>query len=626
MFSQHQSATHDGTTLDTRSTPPAHITSLPDEILLLIFSKGLWKDNFEVAVTMLSLAKTCRHLAMLAELSQATYFAWKESPIDGFDHCYGSILRILLRNPGMGRHIQKTTCTFRDSEDNNLEAFTPHDWELARATIHRVCNLDAWNGQCRSQYHSRDMTQIVPSQQIDKIADVQADVALRSDDVLHLEEIQIPSITRGKLETEWVRLLELNDYNARIALFLTLAFGLKEITVDRSDFGEWGFYPDLSTLSPNLVSILLLGAANMQHEQKVLPETSDVFTTPFRHTEATILPRLFEVQIRNDCNGYCNAPMKIATPWLLLPSVKKARITESGNEKISHWPPSQILPWTPVPGLTLGLESLRIVSCSLPAEGLGLLVQSCPSLRSLEFILEEYEGGGIPTSCIHPHDIMPRLRAIAHLLEHLDLTGMLWANGLSHDSITTKDPEGIFVLGHRNGHQTLGNQIDETANASVTDPVENSSVPMKLYMVEASRFNVETRFGSFRAFTKLRSLILKAEHFEGSNAQNLPTELVSILPENLEHLWIRDYEVTENYSLITELERLANMRREGSFARMKSITLGDGYVFKNDGCSKLREVSRICRDVGICLLFDKDDITCYYHDDDEYYPWEKYLF
>lgn len=60
---------------------------------------------------------------------------------------YSSTLRTLLRNHGLGRHIQKAECDFRDMTDDSLEVFTPHDWELARATIHRVCNLDAWNGQ-----------------------------------------------------------------------------------------------------------------------------------------------------------------------------------------------------------------------------------------------------------------------------------------------------------------------------------------------------------------------------------------------------------------------------------------------------------------------------------------------
>ena len=625
MFSQHQSATHDGTILDARSTTAAHITSLPDEILPLIFSQGLWEDKFEIALTMLNLAKTCRRLAMLAELSQVNYVAYLEGSTLGFYAGYRRILRMLVRNPRLGGHIQKATCKFGDITDDNLEAFTPHDWELARATIHRVCHLDAWNGQCRSRFYPRDLAHIAPSQDIDNAPDILPDVALRSDNELDLEEIQIPSITRGKLETEWVRLLELSDYNAMIALFLTLAFGLKKVEVCRSDYGEWGIHPDSSTLSQNLVPILLIGAANLQHEQEILSEASGVSIMPYRHAKATILPRLVEVEIDNACHGYCDAPMKIATPWLLLPNVKKAQITRFGNENINHWEP-QVIPWTPVPGLTLGLESLRLVSCGIPCEGLGLLVRSCPSLKSLVFHSAEGMGGDVPTSCIHPQDLMPHLLAIAHSLEYLDLDGLLWANGHSFDLRSAKDPETLFILGYRNGGQTLDNQIVETASTSVLNPVWDSSVPMSRYIIRGW-FNVDTRFGSFRAFTKLRSLVLKAERLGISDAQNLFTELVFILPGNLERLWIKDYQTESNYNLVAELVRLANMRGEGSFARLKSITLGDYYWSVDERGSELRELCRLCEDVGISLSYATDETEWWWHHDDgEYYPWEENLY
>ena len=627
MFSQRQSATHDGTTLDTRAMPAAHITSLPDEILLLIFSQGLWEDKFEKALTMLNLAKTCRRLAMLAELSQLSCVAYMEDSTNGFHAGYRTILRMLLRSPRLGRHIQKAGCFFNDNKEYNLEAFTPNDWELARATIHRVCYLNAWNGQRRSRFHPRYLTQTAPSQHIDNAPEIQSDVALRSDDELDLEEIEMPSITRGKLETEWVRLLELSDYNAMIALFLTLAFGLEKVKVYKWDYDQWGTFPDFSTLSQNLVPILLLGAANIQCEREITPQASGVSITPFRHAEATILPRLVEVQIANGCGGYCYAPMKVAMPWLLPPTVKKAQIKEFGDEKREKrgfWP-SQIIPWTPMPGLTLGLESLSLVSCSIPAEGLGLLVQSCPSLKSLAFHSVDRWGGGIPTSCIHPQDLMPRLLAVAHSLEHLDLDEVLWANGRSLDLRSVKDPETLFILGCRNGDQTPDNQIDETASASVPDPVEDPSVPMPLRRFEA-RFNVDTRFGSFRAFTKLKSLALKVEHLVGNNVQNLPIELVFILPENLERLWIKDYQTTSNYSLVPELVRLANMRAEGSFARLKSITLGNYHLLGNEGGSELRELYRLCEEVGISLSYGNDNTAWWWHEDDiESSPWKENL-
>ena len=587
---------------------------------------------------MLRLAQTCRRLTKVSELSQVAYIAQIEDSVRGYYASYGSTLRTLLRNPELGRHIQKAKCDFTDMTGDSLEVFTPHDWELARATIHRVCNLDAWNVQCRSRSHPREPTQLASSQHID-YAPNQPDMTLRSDDELDLEKIQIPSITRGKLEKEWVRLLELNDYNARIALFLTLAPGLKKVTIRRTDCNDWGDYPDLSTLSQNLVPILLLGAANMQHKQEILPEATAVSTTPFRHAETTILPSLFDVRIENSCWGYENAPMKIATPWLLPPSVKKARIAEFGNEKIGDW---QIIPWTPVPGLTLGLESLRLVSCSIPAEGLGLLLQSCPSLKSLVFRFEGGEGGGIPTSCIHPQDLMPHLLAIAHSLEHLDLDGVLWDDGFrSNDNsiywYSAKDLETIFILGYRNRDQTLNNLIDETASASVQDPGEASTLPLKLRKlklrkVEASGFDVDSRFGSFRAFTKLRTLILRVEHLADNNAENLPTELVFILPENLEHLWIKDDHTTSRNSLVAELVRLVNMRAAGSFARLKSVTLDVSYLRENEEGSELRELSRLCMDVGISL-HSRDDVStwCYHQygdfrgEDGEYYPWEEYL-
>ena len=628
MFSQHQSAIHDGTILDARSTPAAHITSLPDEILLLIFSQGLWEDKFEKALSMLNLAKTCRRLALLAELSQANYAAYMEGSTQGFYAGYRSILRILLRNPRLGGYIQKATCKFKDNTDDNLEAFTPHDWELARATIHRVCHLDAWNGQCRSRFYPRDLTHVAPSQDIDNGPSILPDVALRSDNELDLEEIQIPSITRGKLETEWVRLLELSDYNAMIALFLTLAFGLKKAEVCRSDYGDRKPHPDSSTLSQNLVPILLLGAANMQHEQKILSEASGVSIMPSTHAEATILPHLVEVEIENACHGYCDAPMKIVTPWLLPPNVRKAQITRFGNDDINRWGP-QVIPWTPVPGLTLGLESLRLVSCGIPGEGLGLLVQSCPSLKSLVFHSFEGTGGEVPTSCIHPQDLMPHLLAVAHSLEHLDLDGVLWANRHGFDLRAAKDPETLFILGYRNGGQTLVNQIFETGSASVLNPVWDSSVPMSRWVIRGW-FIVDTRFGSFRAFTKLRSLVLKVEHLGSNDAQNLFTELVFILPENLERLWIKDYHTTSDNSLVAELVRLANMRGEGSFARLKSITLGESYWSVDEGGSELRELCRLCEDVGISLsygAYGDDETEWWWHDDDgEYYPWEDNLY
>ena len=161
------------------------------------------------ALTMLSLAKTCRRLAMLVEPSRVIYVAYLEGTGWGLFASDGSILRILLRNPGLGEHIQVANCIFRDTTDDNLEAFRPHDWELARATIHRVCNLDAWNVQCLSRPHPRYLTRFTPSQNMDKAPYIQPNVALRSNDELNLEAIQIPSITRGKLETEWVRILEM---------------------------------------------------------------------------------------------------------------------------------------------------------------------------------------------------------------------------------------------------------------------------------------------------------------------------------------------------------------------------------------------------------------------------------
>ena len=299
-----------------------------------------------------------------------------------------------------------------------------------------------------------------------------------------------------------------DDYNARIALFLTLAFGLKKVSVYRLDYDDWGRGPDLSTLSQNLVPILLLGAANLQQEREILPEASGASITSIPHAETTILPHIFEVEIQNGCMDYCEAPMKIATPWILPPSVKKADIMNFGNEKIGSRQ-TQILPWTPVPGLTLGLESLRLASCSITAEGLGLLLQSCPCMKSLTFHEFGEEGGGAPTSCIHPQDLMPRLLAVAHSLEYLDLQGVLWANGHSYDLRSAKDPKTVFILGYRNEDQTPDNQIDETAGATMSDLIKDSSVPMTPHMIEASRFNVDTRFGSFRDFTKLRSLVLE---------------------------------------------------------------------------------------------------------------------
>lgn len=189
-----------------------------------------------------------------------------------------------------------------------------------------------------------------------------------------------------------------------------------------------------------------------------------------------------------------------------------------------------------MPGLTLGLESFRLESWSVTAEGLGLLVQSCLCIKPLIFQDNQgAEGEGHSTSCIHPQELVPHLLAVAHSLEHLDLDGVLWANGHSYDFMSAKDLETIFILGYGNGGQTLNNQIEETASGSVQDPVEDSSVPIKLYSIEASWFNVDSRFGSFRGFTKLKSLILQVEHLGGNNTEYLPTELVFILPANLEH-------------------------------------------------------------------------------------------
>ena len=87
----------------------------------------------------------------------------------------------------------------------------------------------------------------------------------------------------------------------------------------------------------------------------------------------------------------------------------------------------------------------------------------------------------------------------------------------------------------------------------MSDLIKDSSVPMTLHMIEASRFKVDTRFCSFRGFTKLRFLVLKVEYLRGNSAHNLPTDLIFILPENLERLWVKDYQSINNYSLIAEL-------------------------------------------------------------------------
>lgn len=150
-------------------------------------------------------------------------------------------------------------------------------------------------------------------------------------------------------------------------------------------------------------------------------------------------------------------------------------------------------------------------------------------------------------------------------------------------------------------------------------------MPISLHKIETSWFNVDNRFGSFRSFTKLRSLALKVEQPGNNNAENLPTKLVFILPENLEHLWIRDDGTTNDYNFVAELVILANMRGEGSFTRMKSISLECPYLFENEGGSELREISRLYKDVGINLFFGDDETMWYNNDDGEYYPWEKYL-
>lgn len=62
------------------------------------------------------------------------------------------------------------------------------------------------------------------------------------------------------------------------------------------------------------------------------------------------------------------------------------------------------------------------------------------------------------------------------------------------------------------------------------------------------------------------------------------------------------------------------MRGEGSFARLKSVTLDP---VENEEGSGLRELSRLCKDVGISLNFGEDRTTWSYHHDDEcHYPWK----
>ena len=53
------------------------------------------------------------------------------------------------------------------------------------------------------------------------------------------------------------------------------------------------------------------------------------------------------------------------------------------------------------------------------------------------------------------------------------------------------------------------------------------------------------------------------------------------------------------------------MRREGLFARLKSIALGDPELF-GDGGSELRELSRVCKDVGISLISAGDETKWYW--------------